>query len=86
MKTYYVNYSLLSSGVLKIVANNAYEADSIASNVSTEILMRITDFSDGFAIDHILDEHGNPVDIDADDGEEEDQDQDEEEFGYIVIS
>jgi len=82
MKTYFVNYSLLGSGVLEIVANSAYEADSIAMDVSMEILIRTTDFGDGFSIDNIEDEHGNEVDVDADVEEEEEQ----EEFGYIVIS
>ena len=54
MKTYFVNYSMLGGGVLEIVANSAYEADSIAMDVSMEILMRTTDFGGGFSIDHIV--------------------------------
>ena len=80
MKTYFVNYSMLGGGVLEIVANSAREADSIAMDVSMEILMRTTDFGGGFSIDHIDDEHGNEVDVDVEEEEEQ------EEFGYIVIS
>jgi len=59
MKTYYVNYSLLGSGVLEIVANSSSEAESIAMDLSDEILIREADFSDGFAIDDIEDDEGN---------------------------
>lgn len=59
MKVYIVNYSVLGSGSLEILANNKSEAEELVSNMSYEEIKDDVCFDDGLSIDYIEDEDGN---------------------------
>ena len=62
MKKYIINYSLIGSGEIEIVANDLEDALEKAWDVTDEVLKRSTEFSDGFSIESVEDEDGRIYD------------------------
>lgn len=92
MKKFYVNYSLLGSGTLVVMAKNIKEVEEIVwRDITDEILKRETDFKRGLSIEGIEDDLGNYFeqeeieDMELNDDENVEDEEDEEDGNGCIL-